>query len=407
MHVLFVSHSARVGGAELGLVEGVRALTSRGHRVDVVLPGDGPLRARLTDTAPVHVVPHNPWVTQSDPPLTVAARWMAYNLAVASRNLSRLAASVEADVVISNTLTTMAPALGARLARRPHAWYIHEFGDGQRFLLGRQPTFAAMRRLAPACLVSSDALRRFFSTRLPRSELHVAHYAISVPELRRTRPEDDPRFRFLILGHKMASKGQMDALLALAALAAAGSNVELWLVGDGEPEYELTLLEAAKAHGVAHLVQFLPLDLNPFEQMCNADAVLVCSRSEGFGRVTVEAMKAGKPVIGTATGATPDLIRHGWNGFLYRQGDAQDLTHWADVLYRDRATAREMGQRGQQWATATFNEQECGSRLEAALMAVAKSRPSRPGAASRSRRKPPNGSGAPEDPRLSTEPGFL
>ena len=165
----------------MGLVEGVRALTSRGHRVDVVLPGDGPLRARLTDTAPVHVVPHNPWVTQSDPPLTVAARWTAYNLAVASRNLSRLAASVEADVVISNTLTTMAPALGARLARRPHAWYIHEFGDGSRFLLGRQPTFAAMQRLAPACLVSSDALRRFFSTRLPRSELHVAHYAISVP----------------------------------------------------------------------------------------------------------------------------------------------------------------------------------------------------------------------------------
>jgi glycosyltransferase involved in cell wall biosynthesis len=203
-------------------------------------------------------------------------------------------------------------------------------------------------------------------------ELRLAQYAVSVPQIRRTRLEDDSRFRLLVLGYKTASKGQMDALLALAILAAAGHDVELWLVGGGEAEYEHALSEAASQHGVASLITSLDFDPDAFAQVCNADVLLMCSRAEAFGRVTVEAMKAGKPVIGAATGATPELIRHGWNGFLYRQGDAQDLARWAEVLYEDRATAREMGQRGQRWAMETFSTEEYGSRLEAGLMTALK-----------------------------------
>lgn len=374
MRILWVSHSARLGGAELSLVEGVRALVVRGHQVDVVLPGDGPLQSRLSGIAAVHVVPHNPWLTESASVIT-AVRWMGYNVAVASRNLARLAVQIDADVVVGNSLATMASALGARLARRPHVWCICEFGDldhGAWFILGKRPTFAAMERLARLCIVPSDALRRCFSARLPRVDLRVAPNAVSVPRVRRTRAAEDTCFRFLVVGRKTASKGQMDAVLALPALAAAGRNVELWLVGGGDPEYEQALCTVAREQGVAPLITSLGFDPNPFTQICNADAVLMCSRAEAFGRVTVEAMKAGKPVIGSATGATPELVRHGWNGFLYRHGDVHDLARWADVLYCERATARAMGQRGQRWATEVFNDETCGSALEAALVVAPK-----------------------------------
>jgi glycosyltransferase involved in cell wall biosynthesis len=372
MRVLWVSHSLRVGGSELALVEGVQALAARGHRVEVVVPGDGPLQSLLADSAPVHVIPHNPWVTHSTSAKT-AARWMAYNVVSAAPHLARLARSVEADVIISNTLTTMAAGLGARFARVPHAWFIHEFGDldhGARFILGRRATFAAMQRMARLCLVNSDAVLRYFSARLPGAALWHVPYAVAVPDIRRTRPENDDRFRLLVLGNKTASKGQLDAVLALGILARAGRNVELWLIGPGEAKYEQALRQAARDHDVASLITFADFDPDPFAQVCNADTVLMCSRAEAFGRVTVEAMKAGKPVIGAATGATPELVRHGCNGFLYQQGDAQSLAHWADILYSDRATGQAMGRRGQQWATATFNAAEYGSRLEAALLAV-------------------------------------
>ena len=45
--------------------------------------------------------------------------------------------------------------------------------------------------------------------------------------------------------------------------------------------------------------------------------LLMCSKSEGFGRVTVEAMSRGIPVIGYRGGGTVELVKEGVNGFLF------------------------------------------------------------------------------------------
>ncbi len=63
-----------------------------------------------------------------------------------------------------------------------------------------------------------------------------------------------------------------------------------------------------------------------YESMFHADASLVCSRCEAFGRVTIEAMKLGRPVIGSNSGGTPELIDDHRTGLLYEPGNASDLT---------------------------------------------------------------------------------
>ena len=55
--------------------------------------------------------------------------------------------------------------------------------------------------------------------------------------------------------------------------------------------------------------------------------VLMCSRSEAFGRVTVEALKSGRPVVGTRSGGTTELISEGVNGLLFAPGDAEGLAN--------------------------------------------------------------------------------
>ena len=57
-----------------------------------------------------------------------------------------------------------------------------------------------------------------------------------------------------------------------------------------------------------------------------ADVELVCSNREAFGRVTVEAMMAGNPVIGADSGANTELIQDKKNGRIYKNGDAFDLS---------------------------------------------------------------------------------
>jgi glycosyltransferase involved in cell wall biosynthesis len=49
----------------------------------------------------------------------------------------------------------------------------------------------------------------------------------------------------------------------------------------------------------------------------NIDILLMCSPNEAFGRVTIEAMAYGIPVIGYDSAGTAELIENGRNGFLY------------------------------------------------------------------------------------------
>ena len=65
------------------------------------------------------------------------------------------------------------------------------------------------------------------------------------------------------------------------------------------------------------------------------DIELVCSKSEAFGRVTIEAMLAGIPVIASNTGGTIELIEHKQNGLLYNYGDVQQLSEMILTLVND------------------------------------------------------------------------
>jgi glycosyltransferase involved in cell wall biosynthesis len=171
----------------------------------------------------------------------------------------------------------------------------------------------------------------------------------------------------ILIGAQRAAKGQAEALDALSALRVRGLDVVLDLVGDGNPDFEAELVNRARRHGISDRVRWLPFQPDPFPLLDAADVVLTCSRGEGLGRGTIEGMKMAKPVIGAESGATPELIRHNWNGLLYPPGDVASLARCVEQLYRDRESAREMGRRGRDFALAAFNLSSMGVTLEAVL----------------------------------------
>ena len=62
-----------------------------------------------------------------------------------------------------------------------------------------------------------------------------------------------------------------------------------------------------------------------------ATALVLPSRSEGMGRVVVEALSRGRPVVASRVGGIPDLVRDGVNGILVEPGDTRGR---ADALVR-------------------------------------------------------------------------
>ena len=117
-------------------------------------------------------------------------------------------------------------------------------------------------------------------------------------------------------------------------------NAELRIVGRG-----------TRTDVVEGLVRDLPdrtvwLErLTPSEVAAELDGATVLvlpSRSEGMGRVIVEAFCRGRPVVATAVGGIPDLVRSGENGLLVESGDTPALAEAIVRVLTDRAFAERL-----------------------------------------------------------------
>jgi glycosyltransferase involved in cell wall biosynthesis len=135
--------------------------------------------------------------------------------------------------------------------------------------------------------------------------------------------------------------GVLEAYKAIDVLALA------WrVVTKRVPEAQLHLVgRGSRAEIVQKLVRDLPGQTQWTEQLDAAgvasaldDAVLLLlpSRSEGMGRVIVEALCRGRPVLGSEVGGIPDLVRDGENGVLVPPGDARALAEAIEALLTDR-----------------------------------------------------------------------
>ncbi len=87
------------------------------------------------------------------------------------------------------------------------------------------------------------------------------------------------------------------------------------------------------------------------------------SRCEGMGRVLLEAMAAGVPVVGSDVGGIPSLIRDGENGFLFPVGNVDALEARLRQLLSDPALRTKMGECGYRRAQTEFSEQVYSERF--------------------------------------------
>ncbi len=79
--------------------------------------------------------------------------------------------------------------------------------------------------------------------------------------------------------------------------------------------------------------------------MDEATLLVLPSRSEGMGRVALEAFCRARPVIGARVGGIPDLVEDGVNGLLVERGSTEQLAAALEQLLTEPARARELGDR--------------------------------------------------------------
>ncbi len=116
--------------------------------------------------------------------------------------------------------------------------------------------------------------------------------------------------------------------------------------GDDKGEEEIKLKEQVERAGLADKVRFLGWRPDVDVIMGCFDIFILPSLNEGMGRVLVEAMAAGLPIVASRVGGIPDLVKDGENGLLVPPADAGALERAISNLLSDKARRKLMGETG-------------------------------------------------------------
>ena len=368
MTVCFITNASAIGGAERVLLETIELLRERGLQCRVLAGGSGEVeRALAAAGVPCEVHRVGSWISWHKPSLWDRVKTIA-KVALAVRFAAKHVRKWNCDAIYSNGLTVCHGALVAKLLGLPHIWHLHEFGredHGVWYEFGERFTNYVIGASSSMCIAVSNALARKYSKYIPPSKLAVIYPSMHMaatnagvsPDEAAALPPHTGPLRLLVIGGLVEGKGQADAVRALAYIIKEGINAELTLVGEGFSGYQELLEDIVRSEGLGDRVHFVGRvrDASPLLQ--EADLLLVCSRSEAFGRATIEGMLAGKPVVGARCEATAELIQDGVTGLLYNCRDPRDLAAKIGLLHQDPGKARQIAHNGQHWAAARFTKE--------------------------------------------------
>ena len=171
------------------------------------------------------------------------------------------------------------------------------------------------------------------------------------------KPRESDRFVILYAGRFSREKG-IDTLLE--AVSMLPDSTQLVLVGGGD--YKSELIKRVASCRLEKNVSFLAPQDTEMMVSCyhNADVLVLPSLTttvwkEQFGRVLVEAMACRLPVVGSDSGAIPEVIGDG--GLIFCEGDAGDLARSLRLLMTSEALRTKLGHNGYKRAHSEYSQE--------------------------------------------------
>ncbi len=274
------------------------------------------------------------------------------------------------DVLFANSQKAMAiGALASWFARKPLVWYLHDIVTSAHFSAANRRLCVFLgnrfaRRIVANSVASKDA---FVEAGGKPSLLSVVYNGLDATAF--VRPQSDSDWRALranlglseapivaVFSRLAPWKGQHILLEALVHLP----GVQALLVGaplfGDEIRYEAQLRTRAHELSLENRVHFLGFREDVPALLHLADVVVHTSIApEPFGRVIVEGMLAGKPVVATRAGGACEIIEDKRTGRLVTPGDPMELAVVLGELLADRARTTALTQAGYASAAERFS----------------------------------------------------
>jgi glycosyltransferase involved in cell wall biosynthesis len=322
--IVWQAHEGNLSGANIAMLEYIDALQET-YRSHVILPHEGSMRKALTEHAvPISVIPQYGWAGTI--PVTAVRRRLKQFVRsrIAVKAVEELLQQAGAALVCTNTLVPFVAAKAAYNLRLPHVWWIHEFGEEDfGFRIGHgdpSSAYKKMQQWSRLVICNSKAVTQKFKSFLPSVDVQCIYQPVTW-HITDATAKKALASGYLMFGQLTASKGHLDVLEAVAKAKKLGVEVKLAIKGPCEqPAYLALLQQFVVEHHLQEHVNIEPGFFIREEVLPKYEVLIVASRSEAFGRVIVEANKAGLSVVVKDSGGAPEMVNSN-NGVLYTTTD--------------------------------------------------------------------------------------
>lgn len=324
MKVLFVTSSTTTtGGGSKSFLQMLDGLLTYGIDPLVILPDNKGLYTLLKNKRIACQVLHfkyrmsvYPWKNNSHfnfllfiPRLL--GRFLINNLATIQ--LIYITKKLRPDIIHTNVSVTAIGYYVARLLNIPHIWHIREYGP-RDFNYIYYPSFSNQRRRynvdkSYTICITKDIQKYNYLCNNPNCR--VIYNGILSKQCTIKASSLEKNF-FLYAGRIEAAKGILDLIDAYAIYHKNHhSPLPLYVAGKGTPQYTSLVKQRITQHCLQDYIILLGESEDMYSLYSSAKALIVPSISEGFGRITAEAMFSSCLVIGNDTAGTKEQFNNG------------------------------------------------------------------------------------------------
>jgi glycosyltransferase involved in cell wall biosynthesis len=380
--ILFLDQSGGLGGAELSLLDLANALKGG---CAVFTFADGLFPEALGEKGISHkVFPFSAEYTKAG-----GGGYFRLLKSVPSviHLIKRIACeSKQFHVVVANTpKAALIGAIAARFARRPFVYHLRDMLTEDHFSPMNRMLLVQAGNTARRVVCNSEATRDAFvaaggkagRTEVVYNGIDLSPFiaASETTTVANRQALDLPPNAFLIAiaGRLTPWKGQHILLEAVKKVPGA----HVMIIGDAlftdeDRDYAAHLKQLAEHNDLAGRVHFLGFRQDLPALYAAADVVVHASTApEPFGRVIVEGMLAGKPVIASRAGGAREIVNEGETGLLFELGSAPDLAANLRTLTVDTGLRERLGISARKNAIERFSLENILPQLEDILQSVA------------------------------------
>ncbi|MFN3193049.1 MAG: glycosyltransferase [Aureliella sp.] len=359
-----MDQTGQLGGAELCLLDLVLARKAGAFSDRVVLMQDGPFAQRLRESeidVSIEELGESGRIRKESSLFTklgsVGRVWSV------SRKLAALARDY--DAIYANTPKALIMGVvAAFLAKKPLVYHLHDILSASHFSSSSLRLLVAFANRSQQVIANSQASQNAYQDAGGRTESLVVYNGFdpgsyaerpdAIDAIRRELRLGEGGAAVAVFGRLAPWKGQHIAIEAVQRL----EDVRLFIVGDAlfeEEDYRRRLEEQVVQLGLSNRVHFLGFRSDVPELMRAFDVVIHCSTApEPFGRVIVESMFCGTPVVASSEGGAAEILTHGETGLLASPGDVTELSEMIRQTLSDHESARERAQKAYRSAVERF-----------------------------------------------------